>query len=381
MTSTGRPPDEIRDFTAIARKLGVAFAARAEKIDESDEFVAGNYESMKSFGLIEAGVPIELGGGGADVPALCTMLRVLAQYCGSTALALAMHTHQVAIPAWRWRHQKATAVEPLLRRIANERLVLVTSGASDWILGSGKAERVDGGYRVTARKMFASGSPIGDLFMTSAVLDEEGQPMVLHFGMPMRSPNLQIVPVWKAMGMRGTGSNDVIIDGYVVPDAAIALMRRAGEWHPVFHVIAMIAFPIICSVYVGIAESARAIAIEMAKKRHADQHLIERIGHMETELRMAQLAHGAMMACAMRGEPGAATVNEIMMGRQLVGRHAIKATELAMEVAGGAGFYRAAGLERRFRDVQGARYHPMQEGRQREFAGRLALGLSVDQTF
>ena len=54
----------------------------------------------------------------------------------------------------------------------------------------------------------------------------------------------------------------------------------------------------------------------------------------------------------------------MMIGRTLVAKHAIKTVELAMELAGGAGFYRAAGLERRFRDIQGARYHPMQAGAQ-----------------
>ena len=52
-----------------------------------------------------------------------------------------------------------------------------------------------------------------------------------------------------------------------------------------------------------------------------------------------------------------------------------------METAGGAGFYRAAGLERRFRDIQGARYHPLQAGPQAEYAGAMALGLPVDRVF
>jgi alkylation response protein AidB-like acyl-CoA dehydrogenase len=70
-----------------------------------------------------------------------------------------------------------------------------------------------------------------------------------------------------------------------------------------------------------------------------------------------------------------------MIGRQLVGRHAIATVELAMELAQGAGFYRAAGLERRFRDIQAARYHPLQSGPQAQYAGALALGLSVKQIF
>ncbi|HYD45499.1 MAG TPA: hypothetical protein VEA79_09590 [Phenylobacterium sp.] len=65
----------------------------------------------------------------------------------------------------------------------------------------------------------------------------------------------------------------------------------------------------------------------------------------------------------------------------LVAENAIKAVTLAMEVAGGAGFYRAAGLERRFRDIQGARYHPLQAGPQAQFAGSLALGLPTDTVY
>ena len=79
------------------------------------------------------------------------MLRALAYHCGSTGLAFSMHTHQVAVPAWRWRHQQAVAVEPLLKRIAGERILLLSSGGSDWIAGSGKAEKVEGGYRRAAR--------------------------------------------------------------------------------------------------------------------------------------------------------------------------------------------------------------------------------------
>ena len=52
-----------------------------------------------------------------------------------------------------------------------------------------------------------------------------------------------------------------------------------------------------------------------------------------------------------------------------------------MELAGGAGFYRADGLERRFRDIQGARYHPMQAGAQAQYAGAMALGMPVTNVY
>jgi acyl-CoA dehydrogenase len=74
------------------------------------------------------------------------MTRALARGCASTALALSMHTHNVMTAAWRWRHEQAP-VEGFLRRVAAEELVLVSSGGSDWPAGSGRAERVEGGYR------------------------------------------------------------------------------------------------------------------------------------------------------------------------------------------------------------------------------------------
>ena len=376
-----KPVSMPNDLVAVARRLGQDFARRAAEVDETDTFVAENYEALKAAGLIEAGVPKELGGGGHDVDALAAMLRELAHHCSSTALAFSMHTHQVAIPAWRWLHQKAP-VEPLLKRVGAERIILLTSGGSDWIAGSGKAEKVDGGFRITARKVFSSGAPAGSLLMTSAVWEGDGDgPQVLHFGVPMNSPHVKIIPVWKALGMRATGSHDVLIDGHVIPDAAIGVRRKAAEWHMIFQVTVMIAIPLIYSVYVGVAESARDIALELARKRRPDPHTTELVGRMDTELRGAQMAHASMLAAARANKPGPETTNEVMIGRTLVARHAIAAVELAMETAGGAGFYRAAGLERRFRDIQGARYHPMQSGTQATFAGTLALGLPTDRVF
>jgi indole-3-acetate monooxygenase len=373
---------ELRSPSDIARELGPVFAKRAQEVTDEDKFVADNFAMLKSAGLLEAGVPAELGGGGADVDELAAMLRILAQHCGSTALALAMHTHQVAIPAWRWTHQKATPVEPLLRRIAKERIQILTSGGSDWIGGSGKAEKVEGGYRITARKMFASGSPTADLFMTSAILETPDEPpMVLHFGVPMNSPQVKVQDNWRTLGMRGTGSNDVLIDGHVVPEAGVAARRKAGEWHILFQIIATTAFPLIYAVYLGVAESARDLAIGLAKKKAPNPHVISLAGQMDTELAAARMAHESMLAVVRRNAPSAATVNDIMIGKALVTRHAIASVELALEVAGGAGFYRAAGLERKFRDIQAARYHPLQSGQQSEYAGAMALGLPTEKIY
>jgi alkylation response protein AidB-like acyl-CoA dehydrogenase len=361
------------DVVAVAHRIAPMLAANADEVDEAGRFVAEGYDVLKQEGLVEAGVPSELGGGGADVADLAEMLRILARSCGSTALAFAMHTHQVAIPAWRWRHQKVAAVEPLLRRVAAERLVLLSSGGSDWIGGSGKAEKVEGGYRVNARKGFTSGAEAGSILMTGAIAeDQDGNCSVIHFGVPMKSDNVRIEQTWRTLGMRGTASNDVVIEDLFVPDAGVSFARKAAEWHPVFQTIATIAFPLIYAVYLGIAESARDIAVGMAKTKAGADAAIA--GRLDTELRAAQLAHRWMLDAVARNAPSAETVNEVMIGRTLVARHGIAAVELAMDLVGGASFYRKTGLERRFRDIQGARFHPLQSGPQARYAGAMALG-------
>src|SRR5690242_2600003 len=237
------------DWVALAHELVPAFAARAAGHDADDTFVSENYAELRRRRVFSAAVPAELGGGGASHAEMCELLRVLAHGCSSTALALSMHTHQVLIPAWRWRHDGAP-VEPFLRRVAAEELVIATSGGSDWLTGSGRAEKVDGGYRVSARKVFASGSPGADVFSTMAIHDDPADgPTVLHFVIPMDAPGVRLHDNWRTLGMRGTGSHDVTLDGVFVPDAAIGVRRPSGRWSHAWHVVAASALPIIYSVY------------------------------------------------------------------------------------------------------------------------------------
>jgi len=368
-----------RALPALMHELGPEFAARAAHHDEGDLFVADNYVALKKHGVLTAGLPTELGGGGAEHRELGEMLRVLARYCGSTALALSMHTHQLATAVWRWRRDP-TGLETLLRSVAANDIVLVSSGGSDWIAGSGKAERVEGGWRITARKIFASGVPTGDVLVTSAVWDDpESGPTVLHFPLSLKASGVKVLDTWRVLGMRGTGSHDISIDGAFVPDAAIIVRRRQGKWHLLFHVISLLAIPLIYSVYLGIAEAARDIALERGRRRRDGQDISYLVGEMENELAAARFAYRDMLDAAATAEPGEQATNRVMIGRAILARSAIRSVEKAMEVAGGAAFYRNVGLERRFRDVQAARFHPLQEKPQLRYAGRIALGLDIDE--
>jgi alkylation response protein AidB-like acyl-CoA dehydrogenase len=156
------------DWLARADALAETIAAQAAAHDVDDSFVADAYAQLKAEGFFKALVPVEFGGGGAEVAEICQVIRRLGAACGSTALAFAMHSHLVAVAAWRWRKQGAPT-EGLLKRVAAEDLVLVSSGGSDWLASGGQAIKVEGGFKITARKAFSSGCLAGDLLVTSAV--------------------------------------------------------------------------------------------------------------------------------------------------------------------------------------------------------------------
>lgn len=370
--------DQRRDWVADAAVIAADIAPLAATYDAEEGFVAEGFEQLKAAGFFKALVPAHLGGGGAEFADIFAAIRILGAACGSTALAFSMHTHLVAAAAWRLAHQNAPT-EGLLRRVAAEDLILVSSGGSDWLDSGGTAEKVEAGFRITARKPFSSGCTLGDLLMTSAVYDDpDAGPTVLHFGVPLSAAGVSIAETWQVLGMRGTGSNDIVLDGVFVPDAGIAGRRPKGKWHMLFHTISMIAFASIYSAYMGVADGARRRALEIAGKRPADGDLIRLAGEMENAHLRADLAMREMVDIATDAQPGPETTSRALACRTLLGQAAIETVEWALELAGGAGFYRKAGLERAFRDIQGARFHPLREGPQLTLAGRLALGLDID---
>jgi alkylation response protein AidB-like acyl-CoA dehydrogenase len=366
------------DWSAKADAVATECERRAANHDAEDVFVADAFARLKAEGFFKMHVPAELGGHGASYAELCAVIRRLAAGCGSTGLAFSMHSHLVAVAVWRWRNEKAPT-EGLLKRVAAEDLILISSGGSDWLKSAGVATKVDGGYRIKARKLFSSGCPMGDLLVTSAVTEDPAAgPTVLHFAVPFKAEGVKILDTWRVMGMRGTGSHDVELNDVFVPDAAISGRRPQGKWHHLFHTISMLAFPIIYSAYAGVADGARAKALAAARKKPDDGHISYIAGEMENAHATADIALADMIRIAETAKPSPETTSRTMIRRQLVAQSAIKAVERALEVAGGAAFYRDLGLERAFRDVQAGRFHPLQEKPQLRYSGRVALGLDID---
>lgn len=364
------------DLQALVQIIGPRFAEGAAERDAGDVFVADHYDVLKQHKVFSALVPAELGGGGVSHSAMCRFLRQLAHYCPSTALALSMHQHLVAAAVYNHRNGKPG--QKLLEKVAASEVVLISTGANDWMESSGLAARADGGFRINARKPFGSGSPKGGMLMTSAPFEDpkEGW-QVLHFAVPFSAPGVSLANDWQTLGMRATGSQTIILENVFVPDDAIALRRPRGKFHPAWNVILTVAMPLIMSVYTGVAEAAADIATELARKRQNDPVLPYLLGELVNELTRVQLAADDMVRLANDFDVtmGLDVTSPMLVRKTIVAEGVLATVEKALEVAGGAGFYRKAGLERLLRDAHGAQFHPLPAKRQQRFTGRIALGL------
>ncbi len=97
---------------------------------------------------------------------------------------------------------------------------------------------------------------------------------------------------------------------------------------------------------------------------------------MDTELFVAQTALADMIALGTTDyTPDLANADLTFKRKTIAARAVVRVGYLAMEAAGGGSFFRALGLERCMRDIQGIRFHPLHEARQYQFSGRIALGL------
>lgn len=364
------------DLPSLANELGPVFGADAAERDSTNRFVAENYELLKQRKIFSAQIPKELGGGGVTHSEMCAFVRAIGRHCGPTALTLSMHQHLVAAAIFNFRHGKPG--RKLLENVVAGEAVLVSTGANDWLASNGSVERVEGGFLVSAAKPFASGSPAGQVMVTSAPYEDpkEGW-QVLHFPVPLSAEGVTLAGDWDTMGMRATGSQTVLLDKVFVSDEAVALRRARSEYHPAYNVILTVAMPLIVSAYLGVAEAAADMATGMAARRVDDPAAPYLLGELENQLTTAQLAVDSMVAIAndLSFEPSVKTANAILIRKTIAAKAVIQTAEKALETAGGGGFYRRKGLERLVRDAHAIQFHPLQEKRQQHFTGRLAMGL------
>jgi alkylation response protein AidB-like acyl-CoA dehydrogenase len=363
------------NWLELTHKLGENFEKRSTDYDKNGTFVFENYEELKKHKFFSAAIPKEFGGGGITHAEMCNVIRIIAHYCSSTALAFSMHQHLIAASLWKYRHQKVG--EEMLKNVAAHQTVLISTGARDWLGSNGELKMVEGGYLFSGKKHFASQSVAGDVAVTSATyLNSSEEWQVLHFSVPMNSDGVSVADDWDVMGMRATGSQTIVFNEVFIPDSAITLKRPKNDFHPVWDVVLTVALPLIMSAYVGIAEKAMEIAIEKGKKyQRFNNHMPYMIGKLHNSMLSAQCQWKAMynLANNIDFKPDESITLDILTYKTNVGEATKQVVAEAMEAIGGQSFYRQNMLERLFRDVQASPFHPLPKWDQYVFTGKRLL--------
>jgi alkylation response protein AidB-like acyl-CoA dehydrogenase len=367
-----------QDLVARAAGVGAQIAEHASRHDVDGTFVTEGLDLLRKEGLLALAVPTELGGLGATIREVAAVQRQLAHDCGSTALASSMHQHVTAFTAWRFRRELPGA-EATLRRIADDGIVLVSTGGADFTHPRGEAVKVEGGYRVSGRKVFASQSPVGTVMSTMfRYVDPEDGARVLNMAVPF-GDGVTVLENWDTLGMRGTGSHDVVIEDVFVPDERVLANRPYGVIDPPLQVIISIAMPIVSAVYLGVAEAAFHAAVEAAATKADDPIVQRQIGLMAHRLQVASWAlDGALDVIGDDPAPSVERMSAALTAKREIATAGIEICDIAMEVGGGAAFFKGSTIERCYRDIRGAKYHPLTPEDTLVHGGRLALGLPTD---
>ena len=368
----------------IVDELTADFAATAADYDRASAFPFANFERLADAGLLSLTVPRKLGGGGAGLAEAIKVVGGIARGEPSTALVLAMQyaTH-ATIGARRWPEHVAER----LGREAVAGVSLINALRVEPELGTPArgglpatiASRTGTGWRLSGHKIYSTGIPALSWLAVWARTDGEN-PRVGTFLVPAKATGIRVIETWDHLGMRATGSHDVILEGVEIPADHAVDIRPPAEWAGTDPVQVGWSTLLVAAVYDGIARAARDWLVGFLQNRRPANlgaalatlpRMQEAVGEIETLLASnARLLRSAAVDVD-DGRPPAAT--ETGMLKSVVTNNAIAAVEIAMKLTGNHGVSRLNTLERHHRDVVCARIHTPQDDSVRIAAGRLAL--------
>ena len=379
--------DDVMDVISVALRIAPDLAARAAQHDRDGSFGFDNFDDLSRAGLLGLMVPKNLGGHGAIARDAAAVIGIIAKADPSTALVLSMHYihHWVMATNTRWPAH-------LARKLGQESvagIALINALRVEPDLGSPSrggslttiARRTETAWRLSGHKIYSTGSPLLKYYAVWAKTDE-AEPRVGLFLVPARLPGTRIVETWDHLGLRASGSHDVIFDDVVLPLDHEIDVRLPERWGKPDIAQSAIHAVFIAAIYDGVARAARDWLVTFLQNRKPANlgaslatlpRMQDVVGGIEARLNV-----NARFIASFAAEVDAGTlpgISDANILKHTVTNNAVAAVEEALSLTGNHGLSRANPLERHYRDVLCGRVHTPQDDATRLIAGRLALGI------
>jgi len=361
--------------------------AAAEAHDRDASFPRDSLAALHRAGLLGLTVPARLGGGGAGLARAAEAVAAVGAACASTALVFAMQSlHQRRLadgdefaPAARDRIGRAAVAHGDLINVLRVEPALGTPARGG--LPETVARRVPGGFRVTGRKIYATGAP-GLAWLLVWARTDDAEPLVGTFLVPAAAPGVRVEAAWDHLGLRASGGDDVVLDDVAIAPDHAGRLAPVAEWGGPDPVAAAWNVVLIGAVYTGVARAARDWVTRFLRERRPANlgaalatlpRVQEAVGAIEERLAV----NAALLEAAARdvdlGAPRATLTLNLF--KTTLAENAVRAVEQAVSLAGNHALSRSNPLERHLRDVLCARVHTPQIDSAHIAAGRAALGL------
>jgi alkylation response protein AidB-like acyl-CoA dehydrogenase len=364
--------------------LAARFALTASEHDQDSSFPHENFRELAAAGLLGLTVPAAAGGGGAGLGRSVALIGAVGAACSSTALVLAMQlvhsraaTHNERWPA---RLRSVVAQDAVQGGLINALRVEPALGTpTRGGMPETTARRTAAGWSISGHKIYCTGVP-GLRWMLVYARTDEDVPRVGFFLVPAQSQGVSVVQTWDQLGLRASGSHDVVLRDVVVPADHAVDIRLPGEWRPDPAQAAWNTVTI-AALYTGVATAARDWLVQFLRNR-----VPANLGAPLASLPRMQEAVGGIEALLMTNRrliadaaaehdrTGGPAVTDCNLIKTVTAENAIRAVEEAVKLTGNHGLSRANPLERHLRDVLCARIHTPQADAALVAAGRAALG-------
>lgn len=379
----------------LNKEMLARFDSRAAGYDRENRFFAEDFEELRAARYLLLPLPEEFGGAGMSLAQVCREQRRLSYHAPATALAVNMHLYWAGVAADLWRRGDASLEWVLKEAAAGE---VFAAGHAEVgndvpvLLSTTKAERVDGGYRFTGRKLFGSLSPVWTRFGLHGMdASEPARPRVVHAFMPRDSAAYIVKETWDVLGMRATRSDDTVLENAFVPDRYVARIVPAGAAGLDPFVLSVFAWALLGfgNVYFGLARRALDQAIASSKSKRSLALGRPMAHHPEVQHAIAQMVlelesigpHLERIAedWSQGVDHGIEWPSKIFAAKHHAVEGSWRAVDLGLHVMGGSGIFRCAGYERLVRDALLGRLHPANSFLTHEVVAKTALGIGLDE--